>query len=404
MTADSTTNLREENTFQAPVDNLPRLLRSSVMYGANGSGKSNIISAILFMQEFVLTSSKGRQEGDLIERTPFFLNTEGPKQPSVFEVFFIQDEVRYQYGFACTGTRVTHEWLLAYPEKRPQRWFERSYDPSSDKETWYFGSKFTGQKKTWKDHTRSNALFLSTAVQLNSQQLKPAFNWFKSLAVITHGQLIFPSYTAENCVEKETRKKIIDFLKSADINVDSIDVEKRQLSAKEIKLPEDMPPDIQNIIKKDLEGETIWKIKMGHKMVDSEDLANLPLEEESDGTQKLFAYAGPWLDVTENGRVFIVDELDSSFHPLLVRFLLQQIHNSETNKANGQLIFSTHDTSILDSNFLRRDQVYFLELDNNGSSQLYSLASFHPRKNEAFEKGYLQGRYGALPFIGEVNI
>ena len=127
------------------------------------------------------------------------------------------------------------------------------------------------------------------------------------------------------------------------------------------------------------------------------------MNEESDGTQKLFAYAAPWLNVLNNGRIIVVDELDNSFHPHLVRYLLNLIHNPEKNKKNGQLIFTTHDTSILDSKILRRDQVWFMEKDKAKATQLYPLTDFHPRKNEALEKGYLQGRYGALPYIGEVK-
>jgi len=403
MTAGPTKDLQEENSFEAPLGGLPRLLRSAVIYGSNGAGKSNLIAAVDFMQRFVLASSKERQEGEPIEREPFRLHTEGPSLPSEFEVFFIQDGIRYQYGFACTKSRVTHEWLFAYPGNRPQRWFERSFNPETEKEDWYFGSKFIGPKKTWEDNTRSNALFLSTAVQLNSEQLKPVFLWFKSLVVIRHGQMLDPSFTIDSCQNDKDKEEIMKFMKDADINITGIDVEERKISEEEVKFPDGMPQDLKNLIKKDLLGKTIKSVRLKHQMGHSDDSAYFQLEEESDGTQKLFAYAAPWLDLLNSGRVLFVDELNNSFHPHMVRFLLKLVQSSNSNKANGQLIFSTHDTTILDQRFLRRDQVWFIEKDNNNSSQLYSLSDFRPRKGEALEKGYLQGRYGALPYIGEVK-
>lgn len=401
MTAGSTKNLQKENSFTPPVKGLPSLLRSAVVYGPNGGGKSNLIAAINFMKDLVLSSSKESQEGENIRRKPFLLHSQGPSQTSEFEVFFIQDGIRYQYGFATTEKRVTHEWLLAYPGNRAQRWFERSYNPEKDEEEWYFGIKLTGPKKTWQSSTRSNALFLSTAVQLNSEQLKPVFTWFQKLAIIRHGELIDPNFTVETCEDKKKCGDILEFLKGADIHVDGIEIKERNFDT--LKFPSGIPEELKNIIQKDLHGTSFKEVFFKHQLSDTGDSVSFPLKEESDGTQKLFAYAAPWLDVLNNGRVLVVDELDNSFHPHLVRFLLKLIHNSKSNKQNGQLIFSTHDTSILDSKILRRDQIWFMEKDNNHATQLYPLTDFHPRKNEALGKGYLQGRFGALPYIGEVK-
>lgn len=401
MASGATKNLQDENTFTPPITGLPNLLRSAVVYGANGCGKSNLIKAIDFMQEFVYSSSKESQEGEKIKHKPFLLNPESSGRESEFEVVFVQDEIRYQYGFAVTKARVTHEWLLAYPGNRAQRWFERSYNPENDEEEWYFGTKFLGPKKTWQDSTRSNALFLSTAVQLNSEQLQPVYRWFQRLVVIGHGERIDRHFSIEICEDKEECQGILKLLKGADIAVDEIAVKERKFDVSE--LPSDMPEDLKGIIQKDFQEKPIKEVFFKHRINDSDDFILFPLSEESDGTQKLFAYAGPWLDVIRNGRVLIVDELDNSFHPHLVRFLLKLIHEPGSNTANGQLFFSTHDTSILDGKLLRRDQIWFMEKDRDHSTQLYPLTDFHPRQNEAFEKGYLQGRFGALPYIGEVR-
>jgi hypothetical protein len=401
MAAGPTKDLQEENSFAPPVKGLPRLLRSAVVYGPNGGGKSNLVAALTFMQDFVLSSSKESQEGEGIECTPFLLHSQGPAQASEFEVVFIQDDIRYQYGFETTRERVTHEWLFTFPGNRAQRWFERSYDPKKQKEEWYLGAKLLGSKKTWQDATRSNALFLSTAVQLNSEQLKPVFTWFKKLVTISHGELIPPGFTAETCEDENKCGDILQFLQGADIQVDEIEVKEKKLET--FKFPPGVPEELQNVIRKDLQGKSIKEVFFKHRISDSGDSVLFPLKEESDGTRKLFAYAAPWLDVLHNGRVLVVDELDNSFHPHLVRYLLKLIHSPETNRQNGQLIFSTHDTSILDSNILRRDQIWFMEKDDGFATQLYPLTDFHPRKNEALERGYLQGRYGALPYIGEVK-
>lgn len=401
MSAGSTKDLQDENTFAPLVRGVPRLTRSAVVYGANGSGKSNLIKALDFMQEFVLSSSKESQEGERIKRKPFLLHTDGPSQESEFEVVFVQDDIRYQYGFSVTGTRVTHEWLLAYPGNKAQRWFERSYNPEKEKEEWYFGAKFTGKKKTWQESTRSNALFLSTAVQLNSEQLQSVYRWFQRLVIIGHGERVERGFTTGTCENEETCKDILGFLQEAGIDVDEIIIKERKLDR--LKFPPDMPDELKNLLQKDLLGKSVKDVFFKHQLSNSDNSALFPLSEESDGTQKLFAYAAPWQDLLHNGRILIVDELDNSFHPNLVRYLLRLIHNAEKNLTNGQLIFSTHDTSILDSKILRRDQIWFMEKDSDRATQLFPLTDFHPRKNEALENGYLQGRFGALPYIGEVK-
>jgi AAA15 family ATPase/GTPase len=401
MAAGSTKELANENKFASPINGLPELLRSAVVYGANGSGKSNLIKAISFMREFVLNSSKESQEKEKIKRKPFLFNSNGPSNDSEFEIVFVQDSIRYQYGFSVTDTRVSHEWLFAYPGNKPQRWFERSFNPETKNEDWYFGTKLSGSKKTWQTTTRSNALFLSTAVQLNSEQLQPVYHWFQNLIVIRHDDIIANFYTAENCADEDQYHNIKKFINDAGINVDEIFIKDKKLNIDH--LPADMPEPLKKIILNDIEGETIKEVFFQYKLKDSNDYVSLPLEAESDGTKKLFAYAAPWLDVLNNGRILVIDELNNSFHSHLVRFLLKLINDSNTNKANGQLIFSTHDTSILDAKLLRRDQIWFIEKDQDKASQLYPLTDFHPRKNEALEKGYLQGRYGALPYIGELR-
>ncbi len=400
MTANHSSELREQNSFKPPVKDLPNLLRSVVIYGPNASGKSNFIQAFFFMKQFVLESAKN-QEGESIAAQPHIFNKSGTSRPSEFEVLFVADGIRYQYGFAVTTERVTHEWLLSYPQGRAQRWFERLYNEKNKEYDWFFGSKFTGSKKIWQEATRANALFLSSAIQLNNEQMKPVFYWFRHIMTIRSNDIIDRGLSVEQCQMDTGRNSILEFMNAADLSIDQIKCEKKELSLDQ--LPAYIPRELKNQILNDFQGKMTIQVSFGHKINETDQVAWLPIDQESDGTKKLFAYAGPWLEGLANGRVFIVDELDTSLHPLIVRFLLKLIHSPEINKNNAQLIFTTHDTSLLDLDILRRDQIWFMEKDKQNSSSLYPLSDFKPRKHELLEKGYLKGRYGALPFIGEVG-
>ncbi|MBW2631653.1 MAG: ATP-binding protein [Deltaproteobacteria bacterium] len=402
LTANTAAELQEENSFVSPVSNLPRLLRSAVVYGPNAAGKSNLIYAIAFMKSFVLSSAKESQEGEKIDAIPFLFNRQDSRDPSEFEVLFIQDNIRYQYGFAVNSERVTGEWLFAYPESRAQKWFERNYDPETQKDIWYFGPKFTGLRKVWQEATRGNALFLSTAIQLNNEQLKPVFNWFdRKLVVLDQGTSISHGFSTSECENEEKKKKILKFMNAADPSITDISLEKKEFSMDH--LPPDMPQSIKEEIAKDFKGKKLTELFFKHPSSDNGEDVALDFDEESAGTRKLFAMAGPWLDVLDNGLVLFVDELDTSLHPLLVRFLLNLLHNPETNKHNAQLVFTTHDTTVLDQTLMRRDQVWFVEKDNENATDLYPLSDYKPRKGEALQKGYLYGRYGALPFPEELR-
>ncbi|MBC8430570.1 MAG: ATP-binding protein [Desulfobacterales bacterium] len=402
LTANTATELQEENSFISPVSNLPSLLRSAVIYGPNAAGKSNLIQAIAFMKKLILSSAKESQEGEKIDATPFLFNRQSSKDPSEFEVVFIQDGIRYQYGFAVNPEMVTGEWLFAYPGSRAQRWFERNYDSETQKDIWYFGSKFTGSRKVWQEATRRNALFLSTALQLNNEQLKPVFNWFDNkLVVVGEGESITPVFSTGECEEAEKKKKILNFMNAADLSISNISLEKKEFSMDD--LPPDMPQSIKEDIAKDLRGKKLTELFFMHPSSDNGEDVALDFDEESAGTRKIFELAGPWLDVLDKGLVFFVDELDTSLHPLLVRFLLNLFHNPQTNRHNAQLVFTTHDTNVLDQSLMRRDQVWFVEKDTENATRLYPLSDYKPRKGEALQKGYLYGRYGALPFPGELR-
>jgi len=385
--------LVESNSFNLAVPAATKLLRSSAIYGPNAAGKSSLISAVRTMRKIVLESASNSQRGDLLQVEPFLLDSFTEKAPTEFEVTLVADGVRYQYGFSATTERIAEEWLLAYPLGRPQRWFGRAWDNEKKTYDWEMGNALSGQKQLWQDSTRENALFLSTAVQLNSQQLQPVYDWFKK--TLRMGG-ISGSFTASLCKDSDRKKRVLEFLAAADFDIQDVVVESEKMSIKH--LPNDMPDVVKTSLLAEMKDAEVFDVKTVHRSSQGH-LISFDFEDESGGTQRFFDLAGPWLDVLKNGYVLFVDELQNNLHPKLVQFLVKLFHSSETNPNNAQLIFTTHETSILDQNIFRRDQIWFCEKDNEQATQLYPLTKFSPRKGrENLEASYLAGRYGALPY------
>ena len=383
--ASSDKSLLESNTFEFGSGKNNRLLNSSVIYGANASGKTNLIRAFYFFQDFVRKSATVLQEGQSIfSFKPFKFSKECLSSPGEFEIIFIYEGIRYCYGFALTETRITHEWLTAYPKGKPQKWFERFFDAQTQEYTWKIGENFKGEHSSWRALTRPNALFLSTAVQFNSKQLQPVFHWIdKNLIVIFPGIDFNGLLTLNMFDDEQTRARLLNFMQIADLGIEDFQVKKEETNI-------------------GLQASTrLYKIAALHKIEGSTELISLDFDQESLGTQKLFWLAGGWIKALQEGAVLLYDELSSSFHPHISRFLINQFHTPHINRKNAQLIISTHDTTLLDESIFRRDQVWFTKKNHEEqSTQLYSLLEYSPRKGEAIEKGYLKGRYGALPFIG----
>jgi len=402
MVAAKDTSYQDINCMPSGIPAIPQLVRTAVLYGANASGKSNLISALGFMRSMVETSAVGIREGQTLNISPFRFDPQSTNQPSEFEINFVENGVRYQYGFALNTTRVIKEWLLVYVERKAQRWFERDYDNKKDKYQWYFGSHLIGGKKQhqlWSESTRANALFLSTAVNLNSEQLRPIYNWFvNKLVIIGSNSQPLPFYTMDRVKNNVDKPQIIQLLQAADLGITDVQIKMHKGQQVQLRLESGLAA-IESKQETDIPSATLF-----HQGKGENNFIGFDLNEESHGTQKFFAYAGPILDVLRDGKILIVDELDGSMHPKMVRFLVSLIQNPDLNKNNAQLIFTTHNTSLLDTDFLRRDQIWFMEKDKEQASHLYPLTDFSPRKGEAFERGYLMGRYGALPFLGEFNL
>jgi AAA15 family ATPase/GTPase len=394
LVASTDKSLLDTHALDTGLKASPHLLKSAVVYGANASGKSNLIKALQYMRGVVLESAT-LQPGQTFDRLhPFRLDAISGSLPTEFEVTFILDGVRYQYGFAMNTQRIVSEQLLVYKAFKPQRWFERHFDAESGKDVYEFGPSLKGAKNLWEGATRPNALFLSMAVQLNSEALRPVYDWFANRLVIFNEQSpLSPQFSVQMLKQEAQRKAICEFLRAADISIADIEVATKQAMVHSIRL------DLATGKREEEAGEqAVDEVRFHH--ITEHGRAVFDLMDESSGTRNLLFLTGPILDILNKGLTLVVDELDTSLHTLLVQALVRLFHRPEVNTGGAQLVFTTHDTSLLDAyGLFRRDQVWFVEKHPDQSSSLYPLLDFSPRKNEALERGYLQGRYGALPFL-----
>lgn len=375
-----------------------RVVRTAAVYGPNASGKSNLLQALGFMRALVAESATVIQLGQTFNVQPFRLDTKLSTQPTEFEVTFVEARVRYQYGFSLTPERIVDEWLLVYRAPKPQQWFSRRLNARTGKTTYEFSSHLTGPRKLWQESTRPNALFLSTAVQLNSELLRPVFTWIvDKILHFAAGQSPMPDVTNEWLKDASGKRSVREFLSSADISISDILAVPRKGVRQQITFsPTGGPAKVSREEQEMFMPQFVHETKHGS--------AKFELHEESLGTQRLYLLAGPVLDVLRNGRVLVVDELDSSLHTLLVRHLIGMFHSDKLNPHGAQLVFSTHDTSLLDQTLFRRDQIWFTEKDRSQATRLYPLSDFSPRNKEALERGYLAGRYGAVPFFKDPGL
>ena len=371
---------------------LPHAVRSAVVYGPNASGKSTLLSALNYLRAMVAESATVVQPGQTYNVQPFRLDSRTVDQPTEFEISFLVNGVRHQYSFAMTARRIVSEQLIVWRTSKPTQWFSRRLDESGEGYDYEFSAYLTGPRKLWQESTRPNALFLSTAAQLNSELLGPVARWLvQSLVYLPAGAGVDIAHTTALLGLPEGRTAIGDFLGTADISIAEVSaVPRKGFCAQFLLQPGGVAQARQE------EGEVMFPI-FEHRF--EQGSATFELHEESDGTQRLFSLAAPVLDVLKHGRVLVVDELDRSLHTLLVRRLVGMFHDPALNSRGAQLIFSTHDTSLLDHTLFRRDQVWFAEKDASQATRIFPLSDFSPRKHEAWERGYLMGRYGAVPMF-----
>lgn len=403
MVADAATQrLRPDHVARTGFSAVPYVLREACLFGANGSGKSSLIDAITFMSRFVQNSFRNEPRKG-IDVKPFLFHSEWRNKPSEFEAIFIQEETQYQYGFALTRERVVEEWLFARPKitGRQRRLFTRTYDHATGGYDWDISnSNLKGERESWKEQTREDALFLSTAVQLKSEDLKEAFEWFNNQLKFLETTKSIPSntYTISRLHEEGWSNRVIEFLNCTDIMLLDIDIDERNFFESNTFL--ELPPEAQKVMREGIPEDAKQRIIHTVRLDESGNRVPLNLNEESSGTVSLFQLAGPILDVLDNGYVLVVDELNSGLHPLAFQNLITMFCNPNLNTKNAQLIFTSHDTSMLNSECIGKGQIWFVEKGNDLAARLKPLSDYNVRRDTlGFQKGYLQGRYGAIPRI-----
>ena len=394
------------------------LVKIAVVYGANASGKSNFVRAIHFVQSFVRNSATKMNLGDKIQGlVPFRLDPAVRGMPSSFELTIIIDGTRFEYGFSATTDRVHSEFLVAYPKGRPQRWFEREFDAGTEATKWAFRGPLKKEGRILRERTRENGLVLSRGAELNIEALKKVFLWFRERAWFLDMSGL-PGFLFQRTAERIKNDKclhdtIVGMVKHADLGIDDIVVS-------DVAIPlEKIPDDIKEVLSLKLVRQAL-----GEKMVGEETLKALTVQtihsqhksgakakfdldsDESNGTKRFFALCGPFLDALGNGAVVVVDELECSMHPLLTRKLIELFQSAGVNESGAQLIFATHDSTLMDPELFRRDQIWLVEKNRKGASELFSLYDFdtkeRPRNTEAFQRNYLAGRYGGVPKFGAI--
>lgn len=372
----------EESTVFA-VNNF-ELLKSAVIYGANASGKSNLLKAVAFMRRFVCESSKESQATEPIKVNPFKLSTEHENKPSLFEMTFLCNHKKFRYGFEVDQKRVHSEWLFFVPTRTEANLFLR------EREHIKIG-KYFKEGKGLGNKTRPNALFLSVAAQFNGEISTNILQWFKNLNILSGlDDNSHIGFTLNQLDNKKTLKRCLNLLKIADMGIENI-------SINEIKIDPGKPPEKTTVLTHHFK----YDKDMNEAGIENFDLA----KDESEGTQKFLYFTGPLLDTLDNGKILFVDELDARFHPITTRFIIQLFRSKQTNPHNAQLIFATHDIKLLDKKLFRKDQIWFTEKDKYGATDLYSLIEYKDEDdNLSFEDSYMMGEYGAIPFLSEFEL
>lgn len=386
-------DLDEHNIIHA--ENNLNLLKSLTIYGANGSGKSNLVEAFYSMITFISKSFKDEEIGqELIE--PFMLDDNSRNKPTYFQIIFFNENRRYRYGFEYKDGNIVSEWLFGPAKKNEVEYFTR------DSSGIYVKTRFS-EGLGLESKTKRNQLFLNVVYSLNGLVADEVKSYFRNNISINMGLSDEAFHKKSILFSEDKRKKaaIYTLLKLADIGIQDF----RVIEVDKI-LNNNIKPGI-NFHQPFSKKEKIV-ITARNKFDDSGKATGLELFElnanESEGTIKLFDYSAQILETLLKGKVLIIDEFDARFHPMLTKKIVQLFNSDKTNKKGAQLFFVTHDTNLLGADLLRRDQVYFVEKNEKGESNIYSLAEFKGiRNNASFEKDYIKGKYGAIPFLGDFS-
>lgn len=396
----ATTKAVREDVITVPrneVGGSVGVLPQVALFGGNAAGKSNVLEAMSFMRFLVVDSFSRMRPTDPIPRHPFLLDAESRERLSRFEVDFVLHGVQHQYGFSVDDHEVHEEWLSWAPKSRTATLFERTPDGIT------IGKGMGPKRESARELLRENALLLSTAAATNHPVLRPIYEWFdRNLWIASPSNSPQRANFTASLLELDDRRgAVLDLLKAADLGVRDARVVTRKVNPElrarlALQLGTDDHDQIDQILP-----DQFPEIRLMHE--GSHGIEEFRLDEESEGTQTWFSIVGPLLHVLSFGGVLLLDEIDASLHPALVREAVRLIQSQDHNEHRAQMVFTTHDTTLLSNELgprlLGRDQVWFAQRGPDGASELFSLADFAESKSDAWSRRYLSGRYGALPML-----
>lgn len=387
-----------------------KLLPGAAIYGKNGGGKSNVIRAFWLGVQFIKNAQRIQHEKASVPVIPFALNDYSENEPTEFEFDYINNGIKYWYSFAATKEKIIRESLYHAPKGQKAQVFVRK------------GQKFSftedkARRKLISETVAENQLFFSIACTMNDSACINAMSWFREDVFFSRDYTDIPRQLLEFYEDRNMLKAISDYAKTADFGIEEM---KFEVENKEIKngleIPEDIPEGMKAALASFIQvlSETSTnsegKLKMSqikaksqHRGIDSNGdgrFYSLELEDESDGTRKLMSLAPAIESVLKRGGVLLVDELERELHPMLVNYVVAKFQSKKSNPKGAQIIFTTHDTELMNLEYIRKDQIYFADKNRmDGSSELYSVTDFTTKTADNIRKGYLVGKYGATPNI-----
>ena len=371
------------------------LLPAALIFGANASGKSNLVDAVETMRHMVLHSHSAGQPGGGIARRPFMLHTPSLEAPSRFELDFVIDGVRHHYGFEATDTAYVSEWLYVFPKSQRRTLFKR------DRDKFAFGRALKGPNATIAKLTRPNSLFVSAAAQNDHKLLSRVFSYFRSIQPI-RGVAVYGHAATLQLADEALDQRVIDFLESLGTGVIGYRRSEKEISKIERALRRDVIATVAKAI--DAPAQVVFdedltnvKIELAHR-AESGARVYFELERESAGTRRLLVLLSRTFSALDRGLPLVIDEFDASLHTQACEAVLQLFCSPDTNPKGAQLIATSHNTDLMKSSALRRDEIWFTCKDDTGATELYPLTDFSTRKGDKIKRGYLQGRFGAVPF------
>lgn len=388
--------------------NNTRILKTLFLFGANASGKSNLFGA-LTTAILMIRYSNQSQVGESLRRiVPFKFSKDTLHKPTSFEFVFFVNNMKYVYGFSATRERIVEEHLFKYKTSHASTVFVRQFDESKKADTYHFTNPDIRKELTpLIQRNTGNKLFLATAASWNSQEVKNPFLWFNDIDTYSSTDYIQLLDKDDELFKQDENHQLHDFicniLQEADINIHDYAYESKKIDsfANDINVPQE----IRGLLEHKTGLGKAYKIEMIHRIKqENGDYDNYVLNarEESQGTQNLFFLSPILKEAFDKGKILCIDEFDKSLHPMLVQYLVSLFNNPQVNKNNAQLLISTHTSDLLSSKMSRRDEIYFMQKNQKtGESELYSLDEFSTRKGADIRKGYLLGRYGAVPDIGD---